>query len=168
MRPPERKVLLSFDELPDYVERLQDIARRAYGLKGTTPSDDELRQVAWLVDPRNERTVHYRRVPLPRSFAPSRSRATTPCTPAPAGYDAGKKINGRRKRHIAVDSTGLPLVIVVTAASIQDRGGVLLLLAALRAGFSTAMTATMTQRLASTMTSSQTRSESKEVSLQDW
>lgn len=107
-------------------------------------------------------------VPLPRSLAPSRSRATTPCTPAPAGYDAGKKINGRRKRHIAVDSTGLPLVIVVTAASIQDRGGVLLLLAALRAGFSTAMTATMTQRLASTMTSSQTRSESKEVSLQDW
>jgi len=36
------------------------------------------------------------------------------------GYDAGKKINGR-KRHIAVDTTGLLLTVLVTAASIQDR-----------------------------------------------
>jgi transposase len=36
------------------------------------------------------------------------------------GFDAGKKINGR-KRHIAVDVMGLLLVIVVTAASVQDR-----------------------------------------------
>jgi transposase len=55
---------------------------------------------------------------------------------ATRGYDAGKKTNGR-KRHIAVDTTGLLLVVVVTAASIQDRDGALRLLAALRAGFST-------------------------------
>ncbi|MGW5365310.1 IS5 family transposase, partial [Actinopolymorpha pittospori] len=36
------------------------------------------------------------------------------------GYDAGKKINGR-KRHIAVDTLGLLLCVVVTAASVQDR-----------------------------------------------
>lgn len=36
------------------------------------------------------------------------------------GYDAGKKINGR-KRHILVDTMGLILVVVVHAASIQDR-----------------------------------------------
>jgi transposase len=36
------------------------------------------------------------------------------------GYDAGKKINGR-KRHIAVDVTGLLLTVLITAASIQDR-----------------------------------------------
>jgi transposase len=38
------------------------------------------------------------------------------------GYDAGKKINGR-KRHIVVDTLGLLLVVMVTAASIQDRAG---------------------------------------------
>jgi transposase len=36
------------------------------------------------------------------------------------GYDAGKKINGR-KRHIAVDTLGLLLCVLVTAASVQDR-----------------------------------------------
>lgn len=38
------------------------------------------------------------------------------------GYDAGKKINGR-KRHIVVDTIGLLLVVMVTAASVQDRAG---------------------------------------------
>ena len=38
------------------------------------------------------------------------------------GYDAGKKVNGR-KRHIVVDTIGLLLVVMVTAASIQDRDG---------------------------------------------
>jgi transposase len=38
------------------------------------------------------------------------------------GYDAGKKINGR-KRHIVVDTLGLLLVIAVSAASVQDRDG---------------------------------------------
>jgi putative transposase len=38
------------------------------------------------------------------------------------GYDAGKKINGR-KRHIIVDTTGLLLAVIVHAASIQDRDG---------------------------------------------
>ncbi len=52
------------------------------------------------------------------------------------GYDAGKKINGR-KRHIAVDSLGLLITVVVTAASIQDRDGAIRLLAALRAKLST-------------------------------
>jgi transposase len=39
---------------------------------------------------------------------------------ASRGYDAGKKINGR-KRHIAVDTIGLLLTLLVTAASVQDR-----------------------------------------------
>ncbi len=53
-----------------------------------------------------------------------------------SGYDAGKKTKGR-KRHIAVDTLGLLLAVVVTAASIQDRDGAHRLLAALRARFST-------------------------------
>jgi len=46
------------------------------------------------------------------------------------GYDAGKKINGS-KRHILVDTMGLLLAVVVTAASVQDRDGARLLLARL-------------------------------------
>ena len=38
------------------------------------------------------------------------------------GYDAGKKINGR-KRHLVVDTMGLLIVVLVTAASVQDRDG---------------------------------------------
>ena len=38
------------------------------------------------------------------------------------GYDAGKKISGR-KRHIAVDTLGLLICVLVTAASVQDRDG---------------------------------------------
>ena len=41
---------------------------------------------------------------------------------ATRGYDAGKKINGR-KRHIITDTMGLLLVVIVTAASVQDRDG---------------------------------------------
>ena len=44
------------------------------------------------------------------------------------GYDAGKKINGR-KRHILVDTTGLLLMVMVLPANIQDRDGARLLLA---------------------------------------
>jgi transposase len=38
------------------------------------------------------------------------------------GIDAGKKIKGR-KRHIATDTPGLLLVLLVTAASVQDTTG---------------------------------------------
>lgn len=41
---------------------------------------------------------------------------------AERGYDAGKKINGR-KRHLAVDTLGLILVVVVHAANCQDQTG---------------------------------------------
>jgi putative transposase len=38
------------------------------------------------------------------------------------GYDAGKKVNGR-KRHLLVDTLGLLLLVVVHAANLQDRDG---------------------------------------------
>jgi len=41
---------------------------------------------------------------------------------ATRGYDAGKKVNGR-KRHIITDTLGLLLVVMVTTASVQDRDG---------------------------------------------
>jgi transposase len=53
---------------------------------------------------------------------------------ASRGYDAGKKINGR-KRHIAVDTLGLLLWVIVTAASVQDRDGARPLLEQVAASF---------------------------------
>jgi transposase len=50
------------------------------------------------------------------------------------GYDAGKKINGT-KRHLAVDTLGLLLTVLVTAASVQDRDAAKPLLWNLRKAF---------------------------------
>jgi putative transposase len=44
----------------------------------------------------------------------------TPDQAGERGYDAGKKIKGR-KRHLAVDSLGLILHLVITSAAVQDR-----------------------------------------------
>ncbi len=52
----------------------------------------------------------------------------------PHGYDAGKKINGR-KRHILVDSSGLVLCAHVHPADIADRDGAVPLLTAARRRF---------------------------------
>lgn len=42
----------------------------------------------------------------------------------PKGFDAGKKVKGR-KRHIVTDTLGLVLAVHVTAADVQDRDGAL-------------------------------------------
>jgi transposase len=49
----------------------------------------------------------------------------------PRGFDAGKKINGR-KRHIVVDTTGHLVGLEIHAADIQDRDGAVSLLASIR------------------------------------
>jgi transposase len=55
---------------------------------------------------------------------------------ATSGYDGGKKTKGR-KRHVAVDSNGWLLAVLVTAASVQDRDAGHRLLALLRERFTT-------------------------------
>ena len=50
------------------------------------------------------------------------------------GYDAGKKVKGR-KIHALVDTLGLPMRIVVHSAGIQDRDGAALVLDKIRARF---------------------------------
>jgi len=52
----------------------------------------------------------------------------------PRGYDAGKKINGR-KRHALVDTDGRPLLLHCHPAAVQDRDGAVPLLCASRARF---------------------------------
>jgi putative transposase len=46
------------------------------------------------------------------------------------GYDAGKKVTGR-KRHVLVDTLGMVLLVLVTAGDVQDRDGAKLLFWAL-------------------------------------
>lgn len=50
------------------------------------------------------------------------------------GYDAGKKVPGR-KRHLAVDTLGLVLAVVVHGANWQDQEGACWVLEKLQAGF---------------------------------
>ena len=50
------------------------------------------------------------------------------------GYDAGKQVTGR-KRHLAVDTLGLILAVVVHRADVQDQDGARLLLQQMRQGF---------------------------------
>jgi len=50
------------------------------------------------------------------------------------GYDGAKKVCGR-KRHLLVDTLGLVLLVVITAANVQDREEARTLLPALRTRF---------------------------------
>jgi transposase len=52
----------------------------------------------------------------------------------PRGYDAGKKVKGR-KRHILTDTIGLPVAMIVHPADVQDRDGAPGLLAKVRSAF---------------------------------
>lgn len=54
----------------------------------------------------------------------------TPDQAGERGYDAGKKIKGR-KRHVAVDTLGLVLGIMITSAATQDRDAARSLIGAL-------------------------------------
>lgn len=87
---------------------------------------------------RDKARVRAGRSPLPTAAVIDsqtvRGADTVPGTSS--GYDAGKKTKGR-KRHIGVDTGGLLLAVVVTAASLQDRDGGFRTTAALREAFST-------------------------------
>jgi transposase len=58
-------------------------------------------------------------------------RAAETVAASSRGYDAAKKVQGT-KRHVIVDTLGLLLVVIVTAASVQDRDGAQPALARLR------------------------------------
>jgi transposase len=69
-----------------------------------------------------------------QSVCAKRSVPKTTEAGGPRGYDAGKKIKGR-KRHIITDTMGLLVAAIVHAAGIQDRDGAMPLLASIRSAF---------------------------------
>jgi transposase len=82
--------------------------------------------------------VHDGRDPAPTA-AIIDSQSVRGCGTVPTasrGYDAGKRVN-RRTRHIATDTAGLLLAVVLTAAGQQDRDAAHRLVTALRARTST-------------------------------
>src|ERR1700741_3982727 len=95
---------------------------------------------AWRDDGRFERINHALvmadRERVGRDASPtaaiidSQSAKTTEAG-GPRGYDAGKKMNGR-KRHILTDTAGHLVGLIVHAASIQDRDGAVAGLASIR------------------------------------
>lgn len=74
---------------------------------------DELRQL-WR--------SRQHRAPDPTAAVLDSQSVKTSAQGGPKGYDAGKKVKGR-KRHLVVDTLGLLLAVTVTAASVQDRDG---------------------------------------------
>ena len=81
--------------------------------------------------PTSERQRGEAQLPPQPSSTASRSRRPKG---GPRGYDAGKKVMGR-KRHIVVDTVGLVLAVVVHPADIQDRDGAKLVLSKLLSRF---------------------------------
>jgi len=65
------------------------------------------------------RQLEGRRRPASAGIIDSQSVKSTECSDQ-RGYDAGKKVNGR-KRHVLVDTLGLVLLVLVLPAHIQDR-----------------------------------------------
>ena len=105
------------------------------------PHSTVYRWFLWLRDERVFETINHHllirdrervgREPSPSAAVLDSQSVKTTEAGGPRGYDAGKKINGR-KRHLLTDTLGLPVAAAVHPADIQDRDGAPIVLAAAR------------------------------------
>ncbi|PSP27760.1 MAG: hypothetical protein BRC59_13875 [Cyanobacteria bacterium SW_4_48_29] len=77
------------------------------------------------------RVIEHREPSPSATILDSQSVKTATPSAVEVGYDAAKRIKGR-KRHLLVDSLGLVLMVVVTAASVPERAGAKLVFAQLK------------------------------------
>jgi transposase len=90
-------------------------------------------QQIWLVLSMAAREQAGREASPSAGIVDSQSVKTTE-SGGPRGFDAGKKINGR-KRHLVTDTLGLPLALAIHPADVQDRDGLALVCARIRRRF---------------------------------
>lgn len=76
---------------------------------------------------RAEERVRQGKKKHPTAGAADSQSVKTTAVPSARGFDAGKKIMGR-KRHLLVDTLGLMIAVCVTTAGVQDRDGLKTLL----------------------------------------
>lgn len=74
------------------------------------------------------------RNPVPTAGVIDSQSAKTTESGGPRGFDAAKRVRGR-KRHMVTDTQGFPLAVLVHAANIQDNHGAVPLLESLRQRF---------------------------------
>jgi putative transposase len=108
--------------------------RTVYGYFATWRDDGTLQQVHDQLREQVRAAAGRNTTPTAAVIDSQSVRAADTVPKATRGWDQAKKVNGR-KRHIAVDTAGLLLAVVVTAASTQDRDGAKPLLWNLRRAF---------------------------------
>jgi len=108
--------------------------RTAYGYFAAWRDDGTLQRIRDQLRDAARTAAGRDRAPTAAVIDSQSVRAADIVPKASRGWDNAKKVNGR-KRHIAVDTAGLLLAVVVTAASTQDRDGAKPLLWNLRWAF---------------------------------
>lgn len=111
--------------------RVADDAQRSPALENLIPLLPALGETRYLAAhprcPEGQGTPGTRKKKAPTAAILDSQSVRTASQPGVRGYDAGKKITGR-KRHALVDTNGFLLSLKVTGADVQDRDGARMLL----------------------------------------